>query len=63
MKNIIDKNKTKKIQNKFKITDGIMISDSTLISNTFNKFFINIGPKRFLIKIHVYHHFSSWVIP
>ena len=44
MKNIINKNKTKKIQNKFKITDGTMISDGTLISNTFNEFFVNVGP-------------------
>ena len=44
MKNIIDKNKTKKIQNKSRITDGTMISDGTLISNTFNEFFVNVGP-------------------
>ena len=44
MKNIINKNKTKKIQNKFKITDGTMISDGTLISNIFNEFFVNVGP-------------------
>ena len=44
MKNIININKTKKIQNKFKITDGTMISDGTLISNTFNEFFVNVGP-------------------
>ena len=42
--NIINKNKTKKIQNKFKITDRTMISDGTLISNTFNEFFVNVGP-------------------
>ena len=44
MKNIINKNKTKKIQNKFKITDGTMISDGILMSNTFNEFFVNVGP-------------------
>ena len=42
--NLVNKNKTKKIQNKFKITDGIRISDDTLISNTFNEFFVSIGP-------------------
>ena len=40
MKNIINKNETKKIQNKFKISDGTMISDGTLISNTFNEFLL-----------------------
>ena len=44
MKNIINRDKTKKIQKKFKITDGTMISDGTLISNTFNEFFVNVGP-------------------
>ena len=43
MKNIINKNETKSAQNKFKITDGKIISDGTLISNTFNEFFVNIG--------------------
>ena len=37
--NISDENKTKKILNKFKMTDGTMISDGTQISNTFNEFF------------------------
>ena len=44
MKNISDKNKTKKIRNKFKMTDGTMISDGTHISNTFNEFLANIAP-------------------
>ena len=44
MKNISDKNKTKKIRNKFKMTDGTMISDGTHISNIFNEFFANIAP-------------------
>ena len=44
MKNMSDKNKTKKIRNKFMMTDSTMISGGTLISNTFNEFFQNIAP-------------------
>ena len=44
MKNISDKNKTKKIRNKFMMTDSTMLSGGTLISNTFNEFFQNIAP-------------------
>ena len=44
MNYISDKNKTKKIRNKFKMTDGTIISDGTHISNTFNEFFANIAP-------------------
>ena len=44
MKNIINKNKTKKVQDKFKLNDESMISDKSVISNRFNEFFVNIGP-------------------
>ena len=32
------------MQDKFKLSDGTIISDGTLISNKFNEFFTNIGP-------------------
>ena len=32
------------MQYKFKLSDRIIISDGTLISNKFNEFFTNIGP-------------------
>ena len=35
-KNIVNKNKTRKTQDKFKLSDGTIISDGTLISNKFN---------------------------
>ena len=43
-KNIINKNKSKKVQDKFKLNDESMISDESVISNRFNEFFVNIGP-------------------
>ena len=36
MKNIVNKNKTRKTQNKFKLGDGVIASDSTLIGNEFD---------------------------
>ena len=44
MKNIVNRNKTRKVHNKFKMGDGSIISDGTLISNKFNDFFTNIEP-------------------
>ena len=44
MKSIINKNKSKKVQDKFKLNDESMTSDKSVISNTFNEFFVNIGP-------------------
>ena len=44
MKNIVNRNKTRKVHNKFKMGDGSIISVGTLISNKFNGFFTNIGP-------------------
>ena len=43
MKNIINKNKSKKVQDEFKLNDESMISDKSVISNKFNEFFVNIG--------------------
>ena len=44
LKSIVNKNKTTKIQDKFKLSDGTFISDKSMISTKFNEFFIGIGP-------------------
>ena len=43
-KNIINKNRVKQIQAKFKLSDGSITSDKYLISEKFNDFFVSIGP-------------------
>ena len=42
MKNIVNKNKTKQLQTKFKLTDGSFTTDDFVISSKFNDFFVNI---------------------
>ena len=44
MKNIVNKNKVRQSQTKFKLNDGSLTTDGSVISNKFNDFFINIGP-------------------
>ena len=44
IKNIVNINKSRQLQIKFKINDGNFTTDGSIISNTFNDFFINIGP-------------------
>ena len=44
LKSIVNKNKTTKIQDKFKLRDGIFTSDKSMISTKFNEFFNGIGP-------------------
>ena len=44
MKNIVNKNKTKQLQTKFKFSDGSFTTDDFVISSKFNDFFVNIGP-------------------
>ena len=44
LKNIINKHKKSKCQDKFKLSDGSMTSDKQTISTKFNDFFVNIGP-------------------
>ena len=46
MKSIVNKNKSKEVEDKFKLNDESMISDTSVISNTFKEFFVNIGPNR-----------------
>ena len=44
LKSIVIKNKANKIQDKFKLSDGTLISDKSIISTKFNEFFIGISP-------------------
>ena len=44
MKNIVNKNIIKKVQSKFRLPDGSVTENRSLISEKFNDFFINIGP-------------------
>ena len=44
IKNIVNKNKARQSQSKFKLNDETFTTDGSIISNTFNDFFINIGP-------------------
>ena len=43
-KSIVNKNKANKIQDKFKLSDGTLTSDKSIISTKFNEFFLGIGP-------------------
>ena len=44
MKEIIGRNKQKKLQGKFRLSDGSITGDKYIISERFNDFFIGIGP-------------------
>ena len=44
IKNIINRNKRKYINRKFKLSDGSITKDKQLISDKSNDFFINVGP-------------------
>ena len=44
IKNIINKNTTKKYHSKFKMNDGSITCDKSIISEKFNEFFTGIGP-------------------
>ena len=44
LKDIINKNKTNKVQSQFKLNDGSITSNKWIISEKFNDLFINIGP-------------------
>ena len=43
LKNIINTNKIKKIQERFRLSDESITSDKMTISSQFNNFFVNIG--------------------
>ena len=44
LKDIINKNKTNKVQSQFKLNDGIITANKLIISEKFNDFLMNIGP-------------------
>ena len=44
IKEIINKNKKRNVQTNFKMSDNTTTSDKLLIAETFNEFFINVGP-------------------
>ena len=44
IKNIINRNKKNKFQEKFKLNDGSYTTDMKIICEKFNDFFINVGP-------------------
>ena len=44
MRNVVNTNRIKKINSKFKLPDGCVTENKSFISNSFNDFFINIGP-------------------
>ena len=44
LKGIIDLNKRKRVQDKFKLHDDTLTENKLTISESFNKFFVNIGP-------------------
>ena len=44
IKNIINRNKRKYFNRRFKLSDGSITNDKQLISDKFNDFFINVGP-------------------
>ena len=44
IKNIVNRNESRQLQTKFKLNDGNFTTDGSIISNTCNDFFINIGP-------------------
>ena len=44
MKDVVNKNKVKKVHSNFKSKHGSLTENKTVISNKFNDFFVNIGP-------------------
>ena len=61
MNNIVNKNNTKQLQTKFKLTDDSFTTDDFVISSKYNDLFENIGPnlaKKSFIKL--YQHLIFW---
>ena len=44
IKDVIYRNNKKKLQSKFKLSDGTMTTDLKLVTEKFNDFFVNVGP-------------------
>ena len=45
IKQVINRNKRKPIQEKFKLWNGDITSDKSIVCNHFNNFFVNVGPQ------------------
>ena len=45
IKQVINRNKRKPIQEKFKLSNGDITSDKSIVYNHFNNFFVNVGPQ------------------
>ena len=44
MEDVVNKDEVKKVHSKFKLNDGSLTENKTVISNEFNELFVNIGP-------------------
>ena len=44
MKNVVNKNKVKNVNSKFRLNDGSLTENKSIISDKFNEFFVNVGP-------------------
>ena len=44
IKGVINRNRKVKVNERFKLNDGSVTTDSKVISNKFNEFFVNVGP-------------------
>ena len=44
MKNVVNKNKVKNVNSKFRLNDGSLTENKSMISDKFNEFFVNVGP-------------------
>ena len=44
LKQVINKRRYSKVQTEFKLSDGSTTKDKSIISESFNDFFVNIGP-------------------
>ena len=69
IKNIINRNKRKYINRRFKLSDGSKTNDKQLISDKFNDSFINVGPNTTRIHTrasfvsHLYYWLGKCVFP
>ena len=43
IEDVINRNKKKKLQSKFKLSDGTTTTDLKLVTEKFNDFFVNVG--------------------
>ena len=62
LKSIVNKNKAKRVQEKFKVHDDSVITDRDVISTRFNDYFIEIGPNlaKKKSRIRAYNQNFTW---